>query len=65
MDNCKDEKDRINTVLYNLAESLRIISVVLYPLLTETSLKIRELGLTETPTIEEASEWDLQSLEQK
>jgi methionyl-tRNA synthetase len=55
----KDEnKDRINTVLYNLAESLRIISVVLYPLLTETSLKIREqLGLTETPTIEEASEW--------
>ena len=57
----KDEnKDRINTVLYNLAESLRVISVILYPILTETSLKIREqLGLTEIPTIEEASKWGL------
>lgn len=57
----KDEnKDRINTVLYNLAESLRIISVILYPILTETSLKIRDqLGLTEEPKREEASEWGL------
>lgn len=57
----KDEnKDRINTVLYNLAESLRIISVILYPILTETSGKIREqLGLKEEPKREEALEWGL------
>lgn len=57
----KDEnKDRINTVLYNLAESLRIISVILYPILTETSEKIREqLGITKAPIREEALEWGL------
>lgn len=57
----KDEnKDRINTVLYNLAESLRIISVILYPILTETSEKIREqIGITKAPVREEALEWGL------
>lgn len=57
----KDEnKDRINTILYNLSESLRIISNLLYPLLTETSLKIREqLGITEEPKIEDAKTWGL------
>lgn len=57
----KDEnKDRINTILYNLAESLRIISNLLYPLLTETSLKIREqIGLGDLPKIEDAKTWGL------
>ena len=42
----EDKKDRLNTVLYNLAESLRIVSVLIYPFIKETSLKIREqLGL--------------------
>ena len=44
----EDKKDRLNTVLYNLAESLRIVSVLIYPFIKETSLKIREqLGLDE------------------
>ena len=46
----KDEKnkDRLNTVLYNLAESLRIISVLINPFITNTSKEIiRQLGLEE------------------
>ena len=44
----EDKKDRLNTVLYNLAESLRIVSVLIYPFIKETSIKIREqLGLDE------------------
>ena len=42
-----DKKDRLNTVLYNLAESLRIVSVLIYPFIKDTSLKIREqLGVS-------------------
>ena len=38
----KDEnsKDRLNTVLYNLIESIRIISILLKPIMPETSDKI-------------------------
>ncbi|MDO5725471.1 MAG: methionine--tRNA ligase [Tissierellia bacterium] len=58
---CKDEdQTRIKTVLYNLAESLRIISVLLYPFMKETALKLREqLGLCENPSFEEADTWGL------
>ena len=46
----EDKKDRLNTVLYNLAESLRI-----YPFIKETSLKIREqLGLDEKVSWEDS-----------
>lgn len=40
----KDEyqKERLGTVLYNLAEALRIISVLISPFLPDTSDKIRE-----------------------
>ncbi len=44
----KDEadKERLNTVLHNLAESLRIVSVLIYPFMHTTSGKIRkQLGL--------------------
>ena len=42
-----DKLDRLNTVLYNLAESLRIVSVLIYPFIKDTSLKIREqLGVS-------------------
>lgn len=44
----KDEanKDRLSTVLHNLAESLRIISVLIHPFMHTTSSKIRkQLGL--------------------
>lgn len=57
----KDEnKDRINTILYNLAESLRIITVLIYPFMTETSIKIRkQLGIIELPEIEHAKDWGI------
>ena len=44
----KDEanKERLNTVLHNLAESLRIVSVLIYPFMHSTSSKIRkQMGL--------------------
>lgn len=42
----ESKKSRLGTVLYNLCESLRIISVLISPFLIETPVKIREqLGL--------------------
>jgi methionyl-tRNA synthetase len=44
----KDEstKDRLDTVLHNLAEALRIVSVLIYPFMHSTSAKIRkQLGI--------------------
>ena len=51
----KDEasKDRLDTVMFNLIEAIRIISVLINPFLHHTSVKIREqLGISE-----EAVEW--------
>ena len=58
----KDEskKERLDTVLYNLSESLRIVSILCYPFITETSKKIREsLSIEEEPLWENASSWGL------
>lgn len=42
-----DKKERLEVVLYNLAESLRIIAILTYSFIPETSLKIwNQLGLT-------------------
>lgn len=42
-------KDRLDTVLHNLAESLRIVSILIYPFMHTTSAKIREqLGIRDT-----------------
>ncbi len=46
----KDEanRDRLASVMYNLAEGLRIVGVLITPFLPETSLKIKEqLGITD------------------
>lgn len=49
----EEKKERLNTVLYNLAETLRIVSVLTYPFITGTALEIRrQLG------IEEEVKWD-------
>src|SRR5690348_7521420 len=48
----KDEsqKDAVNAVLYRAAETLRWLSVMLYPVMPGASLSIaKQLGLTETP----------------
>lgn len=52
------EKERLDTVLYNLAESLRIISILSYPFITQTSKEIRnQLGLDDSVIWEDAKVW--------
>ncbi len=58
----KDEngKDRLMTVLHNLAETIRIVSVLISPFMITTSKKIRtQFGLTEEAKWEEAFVFDL------
>lgn len=54
----ENKKDRLDTVLYNLAESLRIVSVLINPVMTKTSKDIlAQLGIDEHLTWEDASSW--------
>lgn len=56
----KEDKDRLDTVLYNLAESLRIVSVLIDPFMGKTSREIRtQLGLELENSWEEASKWGI------
>jgi methionyl-tRNA synthetase len=49
---------RLDEVLYNLAESCRVLAVLLRPFLPGTSLKIyAQLGLTESPDKLDAAAW--------
>lgn len=61
---CKDDskKERLAAILYNLAESLRIISVLLQPFMPETPEKIcRQLGIFEVCDLswENSKQWGL------
>lgn len=50
------KRDRLGTVLYNLAETLRIISVLISPFMTRTPAKIRkQLGVNED---EKLTSWE-------
>lgn len=55
----KDEdKSRLNTVLYNLSESLRIISILIKPFMEKTSNEIRnQLGIGSECHWEDAKVW--------
>ena len=55
----KDEdKSRLNTVLYNLSESLRIISILIKPFMDKTSNEIRnQLGIQGECTWEDSKTW--------
>ncbi|HVI39883.1 MAG TPA: methionine--tRNA ligase, partial [Anaerovoracaceae bacterium] len=59
----KDEstKDRLDTVLHNLAEAIRIVSVLIYPFMHTTSAKIRkQLGIWYADVVwEDASVFDM------
>jgi methionyl-tRNA synthetase len=60
----KDKKaERLNTVLYVSCETLRIISVLFYPVLPQKCKKIRELlgmpGGEMIPQLDEAGKWGL------
>lgn len=44
----EDNKERLNTVLYNLIESIRIISILIKPFMESTTFKIwKQIGITE------------------
>lgn len=64
----KDEalKDRLDTVMHNLAETIRIISVLIYPFMHTTSDKIRkQMGLWYAePVWEDALVFDMMNGEQ-
>lgn len=56
----EDKKERLGTVLYNLAESLRIVSVLASPFLVNTSKEIRkQLGVTGEIKYEDAKSFGL------
>lgn len=56
----EEKKDRLDTVLFNLAESLRIISILISPFMEKTSNKIRQqLGLGDKALWEDAKTWGL------
>lgn len=56
----EENKDRLDTVLYNLSESLRIVSVLIKPFMEKTSLEIRrQLGLSNEAVWEDAKNWGL------
>ncbi|MDX9916687.1 MAG: methionine--tRNA ligase [Gudongella sp.] len=52
--------ERLDTVLYNLAESLRIVSILIQPFMVNTSREIREqLGIEGDVNWEDAKVWGL------
>ena len=58
----KDEskKDELDTVMYNLAETLRVVSVLIYPFMHTTSARIREqLGLSDEIEWDDAVRFDM------
>lgn len=56
----KEDSDRINDILYNLSESIRIISVALHPFLSHISQEIRDqMGFADEVKIEDAKIWGL------
>ena len=54
----KENEERLNTVLYNLGESIRIIALTLNPFMERTSNEIlSQLGLSENINWEDAKIW--------
>ena len=54
----EEKKERLGTVLYNLLETLRFVSVMISPFLTETSAKINEQLNTKVTTWESLKEFN-------
>ena len=56
----ESQKPRLDAVLYNLSESLRIISILIKPFMENTSLEIRsQLGIEEEAAWEETKKWGI------
>ncbi|ELC8416544.1 methionine--tRNA ligase [Clostridium perfringens] len=54
----EEKKERLGTVLYNLLETLRFVSVMISPFLTETSIKINDQLNTKVTTWESLKEFN-------
>ncbi|WP_332833873.1 methionine--tRNA ligase [Clostridium perfringens] len=54
----EEKKERLGTVLYNLLETLRFVSVMISPFLTETSTKINDQLNTKVTTWESLKEFN-------
>lgn len=54
----EEKKERLGTVLYNLLETLRFVSVMISPFLTETSAKINDQLNTKVTTWESLKEFN-------
>lgn len=54
----EEKKERLGTVLYNLLETLRFVSVMISPFLTETSVKINDQLSTKVTTWESLKEFN-------
>ena len=55
-----EDKEKLENVLYNLVESIRIISVLIYPFITNTSKEIRrQLGIKDQVKWEDARQFGL------
>ncbi|HAT4133141.1 TPA: methionine--tRNA ligase [Clostridium perfringens] len=54
----EEKKERLGTVLYNLLETLRFVSVMISPFLTETSVKINDQLNTKVITWESLKEFN-------
>lgn len=56
----KEDHERLNTVLYNLAESLRIVSILIGPFMGKTTIEMRrQLGITSEVKWEDSKEFGL------
>jgi len=56
----EENADRLDTILYNLSESLRIVSILIKPFMVMTSDEIRkQLGIDEEVVWDNAKEWGL------
>lgn len=54
----EERKERLNTVLYNLTESIRIIGLLLNPFMERTSKEIfRQIGFKDNINWQDAKEW--------
>src|SRR5699024_173919 len=59
----EQKKDRLDTVLLNLAESLRIISILIKPFMERTSSAIRsQLGMDKEATWDGAKSWKAEDI---
>lgn len=55
----EENKDKLDTVLYSLSESLRIVSILIKPFMEKTSVEIRkQLGIQEVAIWIDAKSWN-------